>query len=585
MISGRKTPAILWLVLTASLLGDEVCRDTAFLGFDSRLSVRPAGRLPDGGDTPLAFEIVGGKPAVAFARELVILDGKQDLRLPLPFQATGILADGSATLIATSAGGVFEFGPSGWVRTDRFPAALAASLHNSGAPLPLVTLWDARTTGFLAFQTSASSFPIARIEGQLHAVSWNAGGLAAIVGDSLVIWRAGGNELRTLRTDTALAESRDICLLGEGRALVSARRGVYRSRPAIRSRCWAHLPGAGIRGKAVCFGRRQSHGLGSERRGTHRAAGGRSRVCSQVVGRSRGWFVREGREVSGGFANPGLPGSAFGHGIAAPVRLQVTGLCGIEQEGIGTMKKARGIGIFLACCGFLKPNLRMTISSRVADRHWRPRIIRQASQRLSRLSAWTTGGGRLTQSRRTPIPGTNSTTTQWNRSREPCRGLPRKPLIRDALQQVRRQMLSAPAADSTPPALGAGGSVSASQPHPTVSGHWSLISESGSKMRNPTTLAIEVDGPVVAVGGGGGQPQATYYTDGRPAVLSQFVLAPHAGAVMFWSLIFESSSATGIVKQSIEYSLSADGRKLTRHRKGTAPDGAVSDNTSIYSRD
>ena len=39
---------------------------------------------------------------------------------------------------------------------------------NFGAPLPLVTLWDARTTGFLAFQTSASSFPIARIEGQLQ---------------------------------------------------------------------------------------------------------------------------------------------------------------------------------------------------------------------------------------------------------------------------------------------------------------------------------------------------------------------------------------------------------------------------------
>lgn len=220
----------------------------SFLGFDSRLSVRPAGRLPDGGDTPLAFEIVGGKPAVAFARELVILDGKQDLRLPLPFQATGILADGSATLIATSAGGVFEFGPSGWVRTDRFPAALAASLHNSGAPLPLVTLWDARTTGFLAFQTSASSFPIARIEGQLHAVSWNAGGLAAIVGDSLVIWRAGGNELRTLRTDTALAESRDICLLGEGRALVSARRGVYlvtagNTLPVLGAPAWCRYSG------------------------------------------------------------------------------------------------------------------------------------------------------------------------------------------------------------------------------------------------------------------------------------------------------------------------------------------------------
>lgn len=104
-------------------------------------------------------------------------------------------------------------------------------------------------------------------------------------------------------------------------------------------------------------------------------------------------------------------------------------------------------------------------------------------------------------------------------------------------------------------------------------------------MRNPTTLAIEVDGPVVAVGGGGGQPQATYYTDGRPAVLagSGSGSARWSGDVLVFNI--ESSSATGIVKQSIEYSLSADGRKLTRHRKGTAPDGAVSDNTSIYSRD
>jgi hypothetical protein len=225
--SPRIACALLWLAFSGSLRPADLCNNAVFLGFDSRLSVRPAGRLPAGNDTVLAFELFAGKPTIAFDRELIFLDNRQALHLPTPFRVTGLLADGLPTPVATAADGIYQFGPSGWEPSHRFPAALAGSLHNSGAVLPLATISDTRATGFLAFRSVDSSYPIARVEGPLHALSWNTGGLAAIVGSSLVTWKAGGNELRTLRTDPELAEARDVCFLSANRALVSTKRRVY----------------------------------------------------------------------------------------------------------------------------------------------------------------------------------------------------------------------------------------------------------------------------------------------------------------------------------------------------------------------
>jgi len=203
------------------------CGDAAFLGFDSRLSVKFAGRLPDGSRNAVAFELVAGKPVVALASELIGVSPTEAVRIPVPFPVTGLVSDGSSKLVVTAADGIHEMTPSGWSPSARFPAALGPSLHNSGSPLPLVTVSESNTTGFLAWRSMDSSLPIARIAGQLRAVSWNTEGLAAVVGNSLVTWKAGADTLRTLRTDPALAEARDLCFLDESRAVVSTKRAVY----------------------------------------------------------------------------------------------------------------------------------------------------------------------------------------------------------------------------------------------------------------------------------------------------------------------------------------------------------------------
>ena len=169
------------------------------------------------------FQIVGGQPVIASARELMVFDGAQVLRLPMPFQAIGILADSSPQLVVKEANKIVEFGPTGWVPSSHLPGSLAGSLHNSGAPVPLAVVSEAGATGFLAFRDTNWSMPIARVQGQLRAVSWNEKGLAAIVGSRLVTWEAGASELRVLQTDAALAEVRDICFLGGGRVLVATR--------------------------------------------------------------------------------------------------------------------------------------------------------------------------------------------------------------------------------------------------------------------------------------------------------------------------------------------------------------------------
>jgi hypothetical protein len=197
------------------------------LGFDSRLQVLQGERLPVGAEPIADFQIVDGSPTLVAGRELVIFDKEQVLRLQTPFQAAGIVSNGSPDLVVMEAKQFYQYGSAGWAPSKRLPAVLAGSIHNSGAPLPLLTITDADTTGFLVFRGVDSTLPIARVQGKLHAVSWNTAGLAAIVGSSLVTWEAGGSELRTLQTDQKLAGAQDICFLGAGRVLVSTKREVY----------------------------------------------------------------------------------------------------------------------------------------------------------------------------------------------------------------------------------------------------------------------------------------------------------------------------------------------------------------------
>lgn len=129
-------------------------------------------------------------------------------------------------------------------------------------------------------------------------------------------------------------------------------------------------------------------------------------------------------------------------------------------------------------------------------------------------------------------------------------------------------------------------STGSDEPLPKLSGRWSLVSESNSRMPSPKLFEIEVEGSVVTLGSNEAS-QAIYYTDGRPAVYKNGAKISGSAQWNNGALVLVINTQPPNVKGTVEsfnYSLSNDGRTLTRQVKRMMPDGAVSENTAIYSR-
>jgi hypothetical protein len=122
-----------------------------------------------------------------------------------------------------------------------------------------------------------------------------------------------------------------------------------------------------------------------------------------------------------------------------------------------------------------------------------------------------------------------------------------------------------------------------------LSGRWKFVSDSKSNWGSAREVAIDLDGSVVTIAtiGSPGGSKNVYYTDGRPAV---FTDAPSISGSAHWdggALVIDGKQAarTGVVPFRFRYSVSADGRMLTRETKSTSPNGSVSENRAIYSRE
>ena len=198
----------------------------AFLGFDSRMSVRAVARVPVN-RRMTAFEVYGGKLFLGLGSEFVAVgSGNEEPEPPVSISSgapiRNLMVDSSGGIWIDNGAGVRSLGPTGPRRSVLLTElAKQAWVTNSGGSSFLAVGQKNGVTRFSAISLTGERQAITSIPGRPSAVSWNGMGLAAVVGPNLVIWEAGSDKLVRLLTDEALLEAEDVCLIPNRRAVVS----------------------------------------------------------------------------------------------------------------------------------------------------------------------------------------------------------------------------------------------------------------------------------------------------------------------------------------------------------------------------
>jgi hypothetical protein len=132
-----KTFWFAFLISTACMAG--TCTDSLYRGFDTRLNAVPIGRLPAGREQVVGFEIVHGKPIVAFSHRLLGFEKRRRISVFVEQEIEDLAVDNSGKLFVQL---LAESGSSRLV-TARVDAHLrpdpvlegrvAGTLYNSGS--------------------------------------------------------------------------------------------------------------------------------------------------------------------------------------------------------------------------------------------------------------------------------------------------------------------------------------------------------------------------------------------------------------------------------------------------------------------
>jgi hypothetical protein len=197
------------------------CTDSLFVGFDSRLATELLARLPSSQDPIRGFEIVNGKPVVAFPHRLLAFAPDQLASFPSLDPIEGISADGAGRLRLQSPHKISIVRASQIEPDVSLSGTTAGHLLDSGNPLLLEARSDDQRVRFIARRPDGASLPLMTVPGQFRTASWNRAGLAAVVGDTLLVWPAGARQAVRLASDIGLRSAQDVCLVGPDRAVVT----------------------------------------------------------------------------------------------------------------------------------------------------------------------------------------------------------------------------------------------------------------------------------------------------------------------------------------------------------------------------
>lgn len=204
------------------------CRDVTYPGFDLRLKPTPIARIyPASGEHLRGFEIVNGRPVVAFENRIVAFSKDSEYTIPISEAVQRIAGTDDAGLLIQTANGIYSLGDFALVRTNEFSGMKDhISLYNSGNHLNLIVRAHADDSQFFLSAKNGRLSHLFTTKGKLEAVSWNQLGLAVVVDDVLMIWRIKDKGLTPILKDKALAAVRDVCLIGQEKAVVTLRNSV-----------------------------------------------------------------------------------------------------------------------------------------------------------------------------------------------------------------------------------------------------------------------------------------------------------------------------------------------------------------------
>jgi hypothetical protein len=197
------------------------CSNAVYLGFDSRLKTDLVGRLPATKEQVQGFEIVRGKPLVAFPHLLVAFGSDKSVSFTPPDTIVGITADSTDHIRLQTANGIQMLKDSGFKPDTSLTSTVEGHLSNSGNRVFLDTLEKDSQVHLVARRDDGTALPIANVKGALHAISWDELGLAAVIDNSLFVWELGGSDFVRLKSDVGLEAARSVCLVGPRRAVVT----------------------------------------------------------------------------------------------------------------------------------------------------------------------------------------------------------------------------------------------------------------------------------------------------------------------------------------------------------------------------
>jgi len=197
------------------------CERQFYRAPDSRLQPRIVGLLPKANQPVVGFEVVHGRPLVAFPHLLVGFEEKGLAELPVTQALKGLSYEKNSGVLVQSDSGFLRLGNRGLEPDRRLNAAVHGRIYGSGNPVWVEVRARQGILQFIARKDDGTAFPIAAVKGPLRAASWNEWGLAAVVGDSLYLWQPGAKNVVRLLTDRGLAAARDIVAVGNNRAVVA----------------------------------------------------------------------------------------------------------------------------------------------------------------------------------------------------------------------------------------------------------------------------------------------------------------------------------------------------------------------------
>jgi hypothetical protein len=194
------------------------CIDTVYRGFDSRLHVDVSGKVPLGDDPVVGFEVLRGRPLVAFKRRVVAVDGTERVALPSLDPILGLSVDGAGHAWLHAGEQLRRVGAVG---ADTGRVAPGVRVYNSGSDTYLLVESEATASRALLRDAAGRVRSAFTVDGPVVAASQNAAGLSLLVGSALLTWPADGSAPLRLADDPVFRSARDLATIGADAAVMA----------------------------------------------------------------------------------------------------------------------------------------------------------------------------------------------------------------------------------------------------------------------------------------------------------------------------------------------------------------------------